>query len=230
MQIACDSCRVPVAVEDADLATGLARCRACNSVFRFSDDPELADFVRPRPKEGKPASIIRDAAGGRLTFLHRWFSLKIVFLTFFCLLWDGFLVVWYGMAFSADAPLVFKLFPLLHVAVGAGLTYYTIAGYVNTTVIALERGRLTVRHGPLPWPGNLELDSSRFRQFFCEEKVSRGKNGPHYSYNLGVVLADGTRKKLVTGLDTPQVPVYLEQELEAWLKIRDERVTGELAR
>ncbi|HEX2094262.1 MAG TPA: hypothetical protein VHG28_17795 [Longimicrobiaceae bacterium] len=232
MHLHCRSCGTQIQADDVNLDTGLAKCRSCHAVFRFDTEPELAGggISNSRARVEMPRSVARDILGGQLTFRHRWFSWKIVFLTFFCLFWDGFLVVWYGLAFAGDAPLLFKLFPLIHVAVGVGLTYYTIAGYVNSTTVTLDRGHLTVRHGPLPWPGGLDLDTSQFRQLYCEEKVTRGRNGPHYSYNLMVVMRDGGRKKLVSGLDTPDVSLFLEQEMEEWLKIRDEPVQGELRR
>ena len=43
--------------------------------------------------------------------------------------------MWYGIAFAADTPLIAKLFPLLHVAMGIGLTYFTLAGLVNRTTV-----------------------------------------------------------------------------------------------
>jgi hypothetical protein len=231
MHLTCKSCRSVISADDVNLGNGLAKCRACNAVFRFDDDPALAvGGTRPRERMKAPRSLAQETAGGRITFRHRWFSPKFLFLVFFCVVWDGFLVFWYTMAIAGDAPLVFKLFPLIHVTVGAGLTYYTIAGFVNTTTVTLDRGHLSVRYGPLPWPGKLDVDTGRFRQLYCEEKVSRGKNGVTYTYDLKAVMSDGERRKIVSGLDSPDVPLYLEQQMEEWLKIRDEPVPGELRR
>ena len=231
MHLTCKSCRSPIGADDVNLDNGLAKCRACNAVFRFDDDPMLAvGGSQPRERMKAPKSLAQETAGGQLTFRHRWFSPKFLFMVFFCVFWDGFLVVWYTVAFAGDAPLLFKLFPLIHVTVGVALTYYTIAGFVNTTTVTLDRGHLSVRHGPLPWPGKLDVDTGRFRQLYCEEKVSRGRNGVSYTYDLKAVMSDGERRKIVTGLDSPDVPLYLEQQLEEWLKIRDEPVRGELRR
>lgn len=231
MHLTCKVCRSPIAADDVNLGTGLAKCRACNAVFRFDDDPMLAaGAVRPRERMQAPKSVTQSSAGGQLTFRHRWFSWKFVFLVFFCVVWDGFLAVWYTLVFAGDAPLLFKVFPVLHVAIGVGLTYFTIAGFVNTTAVTLDRGYLSVRHGPLPWPGKLDIDTVRFRQLYCEEKVSRGRNGVSYTYDLKAVMSDGGRIKIMSGLDSPDVPLYMEQQMEEWLKIRDEPVPGELRR
>ena len=229
MQITCESCGAPIDADDVNLDTGVAKCTACNAVFRFeeqlareNEETERRNAGRPQPK-----SVTVDPAGGGVTYRHRWFSWKIVFFTVFCLFWDSFLVFWYAMAFRDPDPMALLL-PLIHLAVGVGLTYFTIAGYVNSTTVHLDRGHLSVRHGPLPWPGQVDVGTKDLRQLFCEERVTRGKNGPNYSYRLHAVLADGTRRKLLSGLDTPEVPRYLEQQLEARLQITDRPVRGEL--
>ena len=68
------------------------------------------------------------------------------------------------MAFQVDAPWIMKVFPIAHVAVGVGLTYYTVAGFVNSTVLRVSEGQLAVRQGPFPWPGNRTLHTSDLDQ------------------------------------------------------------------
>ena len=66
----------------------------------------------------------------QLRIVRKWFGFKFVFLTLFVIIWDAFLVNWYAMAFSSSFQsafdLMFFLFPLIHVAVGIGLTYYVL--------------------------------------------------------------------------------------------------------
>jgi hypothetical protein len=230
MKIICPSCRVPVAAEDIALDTGLAKCRTCNNVFRFADDPALAAPVaRPRPMAGRPKSVVTSDTNGALTVKYRWFSPKYIFLAVFCLFWNGFLVFWYSMAFVSGSR-VMLLFPLLHVAAGIGLTYATIAGFVNTTTLRIDGYRLRVTHHPLPWGRGVDLAIGDVQQLFCDERISRGRNGPSYTYNLNAMLRDGSRRKVVSGLDTPELPIFLEQHAEEWMGIRDEAVAGELPR
>jgi hypothetical protein len=236
MKIICPACRVPVAAEDVNLGTGLAKCRTCNNVFRFDALPELAApssastvQTRARGPAPQPRSVTVSEGDGALTVEHRWFGPKYIFLTLFCLFWDGFLVAWYFIALHTG-NLLFVLFPLIHVAVGIVLTYATVAGYVNRTTLRIDGSRLAVRHHPLPWPGNTELAAADVRQLFCEERISRSRNGPSYTYNLVALLADGSRKKVVAGLDSPSVPLFLEQHAEAWMRIGDQAVAGELPR
>ncbi|HEX6746653.1 MAG TPA: hypothetical protein VF092_05105 [Longimicrobium sp.] len=230
MKIVCPSCHVPVAAEDVELSTGLAKCRTCNNVFRFSDLPGLApSAARPRPPIEKPRSVIATDANGELTLQYRWFSWKYAFLAVFCIIWDGFLAFWYTIAFNMGNPLLI-LFPILHVLVGIFITYATIAGFVNTTSVRIDGTRLRVHHHPLPWGRPVDLGIVEVKQLFCEQKVSQTRNGVSVTYNLNALMHDGTRKKILSNLDTPELPLYLEQHAEAWLRMRDEPVIGELAR
>ena len=230
MKILCPSCRVPVAAEDVALETGLAKCRTCNSVFRFDDLPELArSLVRPRPRVEKPNSLITWDDGHGLTLQYRWFSPKFIFLALFCLFWDGFLLFWYVVAIGSG-NLLMTIFPILHVMAGIALTYWTVAGFVNTTTVLIDGSRLRVTHHPLPWGKPVELRMFQVKQLFCDEKISRGENGPSYNYNLNARLHDGVRRTLVSGLDSPEIPLYLEQHAEEWMQLRDEPVAGELSR
>jgi hypothetical protein len=231
MRLVCPSCNAPVSAEDANLATGLAKCVVCQNIFRFDTAPELAsspdDAAPRRPDAPRPSSLTLQDRGGELTLVRRWFSPKIIFLTFFCVFWDGFLVFWYTMAFHGTTPLVAKLFPLIHVTAGIFITYAAVTGYVNSTTVRVGPRGLSVRHGPLPWPGNLTLNTSALKQLYCEERVQSTRNGRSYSYHLNAVLSDGSKKKLLSGLDSPDEPRYVEQQVEKWLKIRDEPVAGE---
>lgn len=222
MRLACPACAADVHADDLHPEQGIAACRGCKSVFRLG--PAAARATAPRPK-----SVQEARSGARLTFRRRWWSVKIAFMTLFCVVWFGFLAGFFLMLDSADVPPMVRLFPLIHVAAGLWVLYYTLAGYVNTTTVELDRGYLSVRHGPLPWPGAGEIPTSSLKQLFCTRHEHRNKHGIHYTYRLNALLNDGRTRKIVSGLDAPDVPLYLEQQLEEFLRIPDARVPGEMA-
>ena len=51
-----------------------------------------------------------------------------------------------------------------------------------------------------------------------------------YTYSVNALLHDGTCKRVVSDLDAPELPIFLEQHAEAWMKIADTPVPGEFAR
>lgn len=115
-------------------------------------------------------------------------------------------------------------------AAGAFITYLTIAGFVNRTVFTVERDHLTVRHGPLPWRGNVDVPTTSLLQLFCTEQVSRSRNGTTTRYSVEGVLKDGRHLKVATALDAREQALFIEQTLEKHLGIQDRPVRSEMAR
>jgi hypothetical protein len=175
-----------------------------------------------------PKNYTMENEGVDLVITRRWLSWKYVAMLVFCVFWDGFLVFWYTMAFREGGPLVMKLFPMLHVAVGVFLTYTTIAGFLNRTKITLNTWELRIKHYPLPWPGNKVVQRQELDQLFCEEKMNSNRNGVTYTYSLQAVTAGGGRMKLVSGMDKPEDALFLEQKIEGFLGITDRPVAGEM--
>ncbi|HEX6040903.1 MAG TPA: hypothetical protein VFZ20_22775, partial [Longimicrobium sp.] len=160
--VACPSCGTTLRTVDMSLDTMAARCPGCQSLVDLrgvvpnpAHAPHATSVLDPVSDAGAlpvplPAGVHVEDRGRDLVIVRRWFSWVYIFLVFFCFVWDGMLIFWYSLAFMGDAPLVFKLFPMLHVAAGAFITYFTLAGLVNRTTFTIERDRLSVRHGPLP--------------------------------------------------------------------------------
>jgi hypothetical protein len=49
------------------------------------------------------------------------------------------------------------------------------------------------------------------------------------SYSLLAILNDGHEIELLSGIESPEAVRYLEQEIEAWLGIKDAVVAGEMS-
>jgi len=165
--------------------------------------------------------------------VRRWFSPVYFVLLFFCVIWNGFLLLFYGVLTTSGAPFFAFLFPALHVAVGVGLAYATVSGFVNRTVVEVDRGDvLTVRHGPLPWPGATSIPVADIAQVFVTERTSRSDSeSVQASYAMNVLTRSGRRAVLVRGmLSSLEHALYIEQELERRLRIKDRPVPGEVAR
>ncbi|MFT4762233.1 MAG: hypothetical protein ACI9XO_004987 [Paraglaciecola sp.] len=47
-----------------------------------------------------------------MAITFNWYRPIALFLAFFTVLWNSFLVVWFGMTLTGGAPAVFSLFPL----------------------------------------------------------------------------------------------------------------------
>ena len=119
----------------ADAAEGEAQ-RLRKEVDRLKKpDPDVEVPEVPIPERFK---VVRSA--NELIVSWRWWKAQFVFLLFFCIAWDAFLLFWYFGAPSGGG-LIFKIFPIAHVAVGVGLSYYVLTGFVNHTTIAVRPTR-----------------------------------------------------------------------------------------
>jgi hypothetical protein len=238
MKLVCASCQNQIPAEDINLDMAIAKCRRCDSVFSFLDTlapakdsvaPGEAMLPVPMPKRFKIEEWGKDLA---ITF--RWFTPVSLFLVFFCLFWDCFLIVWYFIGFGIifggkgePAAIMMVLFPIIHVAVGLGLTYFTIATFVNTTVIRLVGGELSVLHGPLPWYGNLRLRAADVRQVYCTENHQRRKNGGEsVTFTVNLLRQDQSKAMLLSYLTDMEEALYVQQKLRESLGLGDEHVAG----
>lgn len=188
-------------------------------------DNSARAFDAPRPDH---LHETRDERG--LVLTYRWFSVAHVVLALFCVFWVGFLAFWYSTALSRNAGLANPMlwFPLLHVAVGLGLTYSALAGFVNRTDVVVGAGEITVRHGPLPWPGGKTVPSSEIVQLYREERASQTRNGRSVRYELNAMAGDGHKVRLLVRVPGPDVALYLEHVIERELGLADRRVPGEM--
>jgi hypothetical protein len=228
MQVYCPKCHVLIPVQDINLDSSTAKCVRCNEVFTY-ELPEVNRALAAKERITEPPKgFTALSSGSDFLLLKRWYSCAVYPLLVFCIFWDGFLAVWYTAAFASGAPLAMKLFPILHLAVGVGLTYLVIAMFVNTTTIKIGSMEVSVSHGPLPWPGNKKLLRGEIDQLFCEEKVHHGKNGTTTTYDVQLIKKGGARITFMTGLQDTREARYIEQVVEERLHLKDRPVSGEV--
>lgn len=236
MQLSCSHCGAAIEYDDIDLSKGLARCRHCRSVFdlaarrrRAWSDGELPDGARVRPKVALPERFQLTEEDGSLFIEWRWLRLVTFFLLAFAIAWDSFLLFWFGAALSMDgAPWILVVFPIAHVAAGIFITYLAITGLVNRTQVSISDGVLRVRHGPLPWPGNRDLPVASLDQIYCKELVTHTqKGGTRRTIELHALTQDGRRVRLLRRLEELDQGLFIEQEFETHLGIRDYPIDGE---
>jgi hypothetical protein len=230
----CENCGAPIEIRPREL---VIVCRECGYEQRLSGvDPAVDAPLRSLPPVSKreplepippkPRGVRVDDDGYRLRIRRRWFGPHYIFLLFFCIAWDAFLIFWYSMAFGGDAPWIMVVFPILHVAVGVGLTYFVLAGLLNTTTITADPQELVVRHRPIPWRGNVKYAASQIQQFYVKHDKSE-VNGKK-TFGLYAMLADRQEVKLLSGLLDAGQGQFIERELERHLGIAPAAVKGEV--
>lgn len=164
-----------------------------------------------------------------LIIRRRWFSPKLAWpLLLFCLIWDGFMIVWFGIAI-AHGEWIMALAGILHGGVGLGISYYVAALFLNHTDITITPEHLSICHAPLHWPGGKRLDSASLTQLFCKEGRGYTQNSRHVPlYEVFAADLADKHHKLLGALPTPEQARYIEQEIESVLGLENCAVKGEL--
>ncbi|MEM6368150.1 MAG: hypothetical protein AAF851_07575 [Myxococcota bacterium] len=230
VRVICPACGATVPSEQLNVARAIAVCSACEEVFGFAEQvpgsAHLPDATRA-PVD-MPANITANHLNGETVLTWRWFDARFFLLLFFCAFWNGFLVLWYSIAFSQeDPPLLMLLIPVIHIAVGLGVGWYTLCGFLNRTTITAGWGKLKIRHGPLPWPGNVELDGRSVDQLWVTEQLRRSRTTHRRFFRLHLRTGRGEERRLLD-FENERQALYVEQQIERALGIKDRRVAGEV--
>jgi hypothetical protein len=219
MEVRCPSCDEQIKAEDMNLENLVARCRSCNALINLRRYLR-AEVVSARKSvlSPPPHLAVEETVDGLLIRL-RWYRHWAWFLAAGCISWDSFLIFSYTLVAAGDAPWGFWVFPAAFVAVGVAGTYFTLAMLINRTLITVREDRLAVSHGPLPWPGNKEVRAAEISQIY----VAASSSGE--SYAVMFQTKDGHSGDLVTTSAVDEA-LYLEQQIEKYLRIVDRPVHG----
>lgn len=188
----------------------------------------MANKIIPVPDTIKEISNFRGQGLSRSWRMH---PVALIFLICFCIAWDSFLLFWYTMA--ANTPemgpsrWLFIIFPIGHVAVGVGLTYWVFCSIFNSTEITVDGTCLVIKHGPLPWKGNKQIPLAEIAQLYVIEAHSTDSYGKvSRQYEVNMVDHNHKQRKLLQNLASAAEALYIEKHLEKLMALKDEPVAG----
>jgi len=158
-----------------------------------------------------------ETAQGKL-IRRKWFSWAVIPVIFFAIVWDGFLIFWYGMALASDgkAPWIMILFPLGHVAVGVGITYFVICSFFNKTDILITSDEVGIITHPLPWPGNKRVPAHGIHDLRVRHRfANRGQA------RFALMYVDGTNheRKLMSSISHHEQALFIEDKIREMLNL-----------
>tara|TARA_R110002072_G_scaffold243682_1_gene402806 strand:+ start:160082 stop:160795 length:714 start_codon:yes stop_codon:yes gene_type:complete len=231
MRVDCRNCGESVSADNINIDKLVAKCGACHAVFGFD---VAGGATKPRKRENiaMPKSVTVENQGGELVIVHRWRSIvAVLFLTVFTLIWNSITWTFFVIMWQEGQGFVMA-FLSIFVAVGVGVAYLTLGILLNSTEIRVSGRRLTVKSGPLPMPGSVDVRSEDIDQVWVEEKVShsnsrQGHSSTSVHYPVFLRMKDGTKKTLARYGQDSDLSLFLEQEIETHLGIEDRPMRGE---
>lgn len=152
------------------------------------------------------------------TIRKTWRSWMVFPLAVFAIFWDGFLFFFYSSLLTkAHSPgAVFMLFPIPHVCVGIGLTYYVLASLVNKTDFVISESGVTVTSGPAPWIGNCQVRADEIEQVMVRER--RGNKGRR-TYSVMYAGSSRKEKRLVSWLANQDQAEFIAETIRDILRL-----------
>jgi len=237
----CGSCGAALSDVDGTASKGYVKCRFCGEVTDVTAPPPATAtrgavpppraapprapgarrHIRVQPRDSTlpvPKGFEVDSDATTMRIVKRWRTAAVGCLVVFAVFWNAFLVLWnLGVSQAGGIAIVFHLFSIPFVLVGLGLIYLCAATFVNRTTITASASVLSVRVGPLPWRGNLDVDPSEIEQLYVETKTRSSKNGTSSWSVVAVRMRGGVRRTLVGSVRTADDAAFVVETLEAFL-------------
>lgn len=242
--IECPTCGYRIALGDLDLAKELAICSACQGVVAIHREVQPSEpspkapedssspTTRPRPRRvlAKPENAMVENTGSSLTIRARWFTPMSFFLMALCVLWDVciFATLDAFILRAHDPWDPFLLFELLFLTIASlGINYFAICLFVNSTIIVVDRFRISVSFGPIYFPGKITHYLANVTQISCGPIIDLDRGGEIAFSGLYILTSDGKKIPLLGDWVGREHILFFEQEIERFLKIQDRPVPGD---
>jgi len=179
--------------------------------------------TQPSPGAADAVAIFHHGAESEI--VRRWFNDRTVGHTVFALIFNGF-AFFFCAKMSSHWALQEGLSPLHFIyafpVVGFFLAYRAAAEWLNRTWIVVDPEYVSVRHGPLPWPGNRKVAAAQIRRLHTDVSPWASGKGQYrrYTYVVLADLQDGKTLKLVGGFTDVDQAMRVKQEIDSRLGLK----------
>lgn len=240
--IVCPSCTLPVPLDDVDLATKLAKCRRCESVFDFAAQvrspqqearrrrelvpPAGYRIVSGAPPEAPDAGY-RDAARvrGATVVERRWWTWRSFFPSILLAVVGAWSLGIGAAMLASPRRAVGELVMALVCATPGILAFATLVTRVlNRTRIVVDDGGVSVRSGPLPvpWMGRSPRGAVRPRTLHvASRRVTLAPSDVPIVFDVLAETASDPRLVLVSGLPSEEGARFLARVIADRLALPD---------
>lgn len=231
--VKCKKCDSVVSEMNINREEMVASCQRCGALFSLQNLDQFATAKKTKSNKPEVFEIPKGVDIEKYSF-----ELKIIakargftkhFLTFFSLFWNGIVGVFVLTAlFSGEFGIL--LFVSIHLTIGIVLAYYTLSLYVNKNKIIVNSTGLHTEYGPLKFPFKKQYSVliTNINQVYCRKYSMGTVNGaPQFGFKVMLLKKDAEEIEIMKGLSSYQAALYLEQQIESYLKIEDRAVTDE---
>lgn len=233
LELNCEECGREISGQDININSTLAKCPNCGTVHFIEDKAFFLGDRHNRPEmmipEGTEVLHLPSSLDIRIRKYHASPKTSFSFKVFFTLFWNVSLFFALGMILSAGVGAV-ALFLGAHIAVGIVMLLNLLETFINHTDVIVDDYDLSISNSPISgfWNREKRIPKNEIDQLYVSRYVSsKTNNVPNYAYALYAVLKNGQKIKLIKGMNK-QTQLYIEQEVERYLSIKDRRVPDEI--
>ena len=205
---------------------------------KFNSGKKVADEITGLSENSEPAKNKVELPKGlaidfQEDYMHitsRWFDFRIIGVFLGAIMFNG-LSIFQGFwpVLMSDKEWETKLFPLIFIIIGFVATYITLAKWLNKTHIYTSKKAIEIKQRPLPWLGNMRLDTENIKQLFTKLNTKKDSKGNSLNtYEIHIITTDNKEIKLVSGLGKKEQAWFIENNIEKYLGIEDVTVRGEI--
>jgi hypothetical protein len=186
--------------------------------FLHVERPVLATGKRLRLPCPRGIHVVN--SGDVLKLTRNWLSANLVVLAILCVAWNSFLAFWYSEVVAVAPPLLLVNIPVVHVAIGIGLAYFALAGFLNRTVISIDHQQVFVQHGPIPWPGKIRMPTENIQEIIvAQHSTKNGRPTYAFAFDVNALMKSGQIVSLLKNLDARDQALYIQQIIEQHLRL-----------
>lgn len=180
------------------------------------------------PPLGQEPPIRYYTRGDLLRIERPWYTpLHLAFFVF-SLLWNAVGFFFFAYFNNPLVPKFVLALPALSLFFGGGMTYFSLAGLLNQTIVRLNSRGVLLKHRPLLCRASSRYLVAELNQFFVVEK-SLGRWAWPYDklYDLMVLQEDGHCERFMGNFTTAAAAREVERSIEDFLRIRNRPMEGE---
>lgn len=233
LDLTCTVCANEIDPANVNINNTLAKCNHCGSLHFLDDEEFFGRRKRNRPEMMIPAGTEVLHLPSSLDIRTNWSRNKskggMWFLVLFTIMWN--MAIWpFAMSNILSGAIISVLPMALHLAAGLGMAYYVLSMFINKTDIYVTDQDITISSSPLknPFTRDEVIPAKKIKQLYVTRYVSSTTNGvANYAYALYAISKSNKRIPLIKGMNK-ETQLYLEQEIENFLEIEDEKVRGEI--
>ncbi len=215
----CKKCGAPIPTEQIYEDLQFAQCVYCGLIFG-PGALQASKVLKPRRKPLRsPTGVETTSTNDELHITFTWLRTKFFWLELFV-----FIIAWIGAGwFFLSVPLTNPLQAVFYgtvLLVAILLSYPLLAVLINVTSVEVSAKQLRIRHTPLPGFTQHALNARTLKQLYVKKDFD-------FFYKLLARGADNQDISLLTNIRTVPLLLYIEQEVEKYLNIPDQPISGE---